>query len=176
MIPKILPAHFIIELTGAATTTSIPESFHVESIIFASTEFESDLQALAAGEVILRHLLPKKHRSKLEVNPEFFPSAGEELDDEEEAEELELLPTEELPTNLNQPLAPRLMRVDLTKNFDSLGDFVQLRKIYSSKGSKATLRVLSNPSAYMQEKVRQLEEQYSPDKIHRELSSTQLIQ
>jgi len=142
---KLLPAHFILDLEGATCDKLFPPNLNVGRVVIASMTYESDLHALAAGQKILDKVCPIGNEL-VELNPNFIDLAAK--DDEENLSEVE--------------------------PFDSLGDFVEIRKVVTGVDFKATMKVFINPKIYERERARQAEVSSSRlAQEHRELISAE---
>ena len=77
---KIFPSFYAIELSGDASQVIIPGDFAIDKIALASKNFDNDIAAMHALDIILNYIVASpdinidKAIITTDYNPEFFPS------------------------------------------------------------------------------------------------------
>jgi hypothetical protein len=167
MIGKVLPASYMVTVTGSATASLVAPDLNVATVTIVSRPFPSDLAAAAAAEQLTRALVPPGAPvvEEVAVNPEFFPHlaaqrAQEPADPADDAEPPEALLA-------RAAGGEQLVPVRVTTKFDALGDFVELRRVLTGPDFRVQAKVLIEPKAYLEEKALALAEQHPL--AHREL-------
>jgi hypothetical protein len=150
---RIFPTFYILEIQGKATESIFPGEFNIEKIAIASTDFNDDMTALSALSEMLSMVLQATPNvnsedidEKIEYNPEFYPfldvsSENSEIPEDEENEEENIFSSDSI-------------QVAITNNFDNIGDFVSTRWTIKSNDLTLLGKVAINPDAYLQEKVK----------------------
>lgn len=150
---KIIPCFYMVEVEGTAIKSIFADDYGIARIALASRDFQSDLHAASALDTVIATLSEQvdlvDSQQDLDVNPEFFPSAGalalspEQLAQIEEVAEL----AEETSRDM---AAQNKIAIVITRSFDAMGDYVVFRKTISSENFKIAARVVSNLGYYSQ--------------------------
>ncbi len=151
---KTFPSFFVIELEGAAIHTILPGDFGIEKVALGSITFPHDLTAIDMLHKTMNNLKSSiqlkdwETKETISYNPEFFPSLAPLLltTDEIMEQELEAAEINEHWQNTDN------INIIITKNFDELGDFIQVRWVLESKGFNVCARVAINPEEYAKQK------------------------
>lgn len=143
---KIIPSFYIIEITGDAVKSVIPQDYGIQKISIGSFDFQSDMHASEKIDKAVNHILQgiakkEKVETLIEVNPEFLPSA-KQLPMNEEAQEI----AEEMSSTL---IHENKVAIPITRSFDVLGDFVVARKQLSADNFKIEARIVANIDEYV---------------------------
>lgn len=155
---KIIPAFYIVSVSGEATRSIIDGDFGISQITIGSTEFDCDLLAMNAVQEAVQYVVDQMGKEeldfeeKIDFNPDFFPSVpkrelteDEALDDEEAHAQASLMSLE----LYDQGKFP----VVLTQHFDELGDFVETKWKIDGKDFSINAKIAANPDLYIQEKA-----------------------
>ena len=152
---KIFPSFYAIELSGDASQVIIPGDFAIDKIALASKNFDNDIAAMHALDIILNYIVASpdinidKAIITTDYNPEFFPSVKPIKIPTEV-----LLNQEVIQDEINESIGNRdQINIMITKNFDILGDFVEMRKSIKGVDFNVDGRVAINPDKYAEQKA-----------------------
>lgn len=149
-----LPNFYIVEVSGRAAEVLFPEQLNIRCATVGSFDFPSDMLALQALETAVSSITRELDERLTEVkdfNPEHFPTLPP----------LKLTPVQlalkdfyaEYIEQLNQQAPPSdTALVQITKNFDALGDFVKVRWVLAGESSCISTRLAINPRSYATQK------------------------
>jgi len=148
---KIIPSFYIIEITGDAIKTVIPQDYGIHKISLGSHDFRSDLHANEKVDKAINFLVEntgglEKYKTLVDINPEFLPSQTEIVKDSDSDEDDMSEMVDKLSSQL---INENKVAIAITKSFDVLGDFVVSRKLLSSESSKIEARVIANVDEYV---------------------------
>src|SRR5271170_3886009 len=166
---KLLPSFYVIEIEGKAVDTVMPGNFAIQKISVGSRDFTNDMYAMAALSDAMQFIVlnPDIDKSaaeeKLDYNPEFFPTlqhtpSPEETKKRQDADDAAEEATEALGI-------PGRIAVPITRVFDTLGDFVEMRWIIQSPDFRVQGKVAVNPDRYMHQKVLDMETKVGPPQL-----------
>lgn len=135
---KIFSCFNIIEIEGEATLKILPFA-DVVKISASSKKYPNDLLALRDLEDMVNSLTDKLPTTKetFEINPEFLP--GQKHNNDADIQQLD--------SSSNK------LMIEISRNFDDIGDYVEFRKIVKMPFSTIKGRVLVNPADYAQAKA-----------------------
>lgn len=147
---SVFQSFYIADFQGEALKPFDLEDFDIDKMSIASGMFETDLDAAAALQVLIRFVAEDLNfvNTKLDIqyNPEFFPSISKQELSEEQELNLELLQQEADKTSDEKHVA-----VILTSLFDPIGDYIESRMTISSSKFKIVGRVGIDPERYLNE-------------------------
>lgn len=135
---KIFSCFNILEIEGEATLKVVPFD-DIVKISASSKKYPNDLLALKDLDEIIKTLSSGSSNVKetFEINPEFLPGQKSENDAD----------IQQLDNGSNK------LMVEISRNFDDIGDYVEFRKIIETPFSLIKGRVLVNPADYAQAKA-----------------------
>lgn len=150
---KIIPSFYIIEITGDAVKSVIPQDYGIQKISIGSFDFQSDMHASekidSAIDCILQGIDDaQKVETLVEVNPDFLPHAPQPSANDE-AQEI----ADEMSSKL---IHENKVAVPITRFFDVLGDFVVARKRLKADNFNIEARIIANIDEYV--KLKSLEQ------------------
>ena len=126
---KVIPAFYLIELSGDSTDLIVKAEYSIDRINMCSTEFSTDLGAINGLQSILSRLSMKLTNAETETsyNPEFFPTLATQSVVDEFSDEIQ------------------------GEQFDEMGSFVVARSVLTTGDATITGKIIADPIKYAAE-------------------------